>query len=108
MIIPLVILESPYAGDRKQNTLYAQRCMRDSLMRGEAPFISHLLYTQCLEDTVPEDRKLGLEAGWAWIERSDYTIVYDDYGISKGMDGGIKMAETFNHKIEYRKIGKNV
>jgi hypothetical protein len=103
----LVILESPYAGDRKQNTIYAKRCMLDSLMKVEAPFLSHLLYTQCLEDTVPEDRKLGTEAGWAWIKRSDKTVVYKDYGISNGMKEGIARAKKLEHQIEYRKIGKN-
>jgi hypothetical protein len=104
---PIVIIESPYAGDRCVNTKYAQRCMKDSLTRGEAPFLSHLLYTQCLEDTIPEDRKLGMEAGWTFIERSDRTVVYTDYGISSGMKGGIEIAEKFRHPVEYRSIGKN-
>lgn len=104
---PLVIIESPYAGDVKRNEDYAKRCMHDSLMRGEAPFLSHVLYTQCLNDTIPEDRKLGMEAGWAWIKVSDKTIVYEDYGISKGMQEGIDIAKNIGHKVEFRKIGKD-
>ena len=42
----LVIIESPYAGDIEKNVAYARDCVRDSLMRGEAPYASHLLYTQ--------------------------------------------------------------
>ena len=42
----LVILESPFAGDVKRNTAYARAALRDSLLRGEAPIASHLLYTQ--------------------------------------------------------------
>jgi hypothetical protein len=62
-----VILESPYAGDVEANMRYARAAMRDSLMRGEAPFASHLLYTQegVLLDSVPEERTLGIEAGFA-------------------------------------------
>ena len=41
-----VIIESPYAGFVKRNEDYARECLRDSLMRGEAPIASHLLYTQ--------------------------------------------------------------
>ncbi len=104
---PIVIIESPYAGDFKRNEDYARRCMKDSLSRGEAPFISHLLYTQVLNDTIPEDRKLGMEAGFAFIGKSDFTAVYEDYGISGGMEEGIKRAKFVGHTIEYRKIGKN-
>lgn len=42
----LVIVESPYAGDVKTNVAYARAAIRDCLMRGEAPYASHLLYTQ--------------------------------------------------------------
>lgn len=104
---PVVIIESPYAGDFKRNEIYARRCMEDSLLRGEAPFVSHLLYTQVLNDMQPEDRKLGMESGFAFIGRSDYTAVYEDYGISKGMQEGINIAEKFGHKIDRRKIGIN-
>ncbi len=42
----LVILESPYAGHVDANVAYARMAMHDSLLRGEAPIASHLLYTQ--------------------------------------------------------------
>lgn len=42
----IVVLESPYAGDIERNTNYARDCMRDSILRGEAPIASHLIYTQ--------------------------------------------------------------
>lgn len=54
----LVLLESPYAGNVELNVTYARACMRDCLKRGEAPFASHLLYTQpgVLDDLVPNER----------------------------------------------------
>ena len=53
----LVLLESPYAGDIEANLSYARACMRDCFERGEAPFASHLLYTQMgvLDDTIPAE-----------------------------------------------------
>ena len=48
-----VILESPYAGDVERNIEYAKLCMKHSLTMGEAPLLSHLLYTQVLDDTIP-------------------------------------------------------
>lgn len=107
MTKPLVIIESPLAGDVKRNEIYARRCMKDSLDKNEAPFVSHLLYTQVLDDTIPEQRKTGMDAGWEVIRYSEYSVVYEDYGISKGMAGGIKIAEELGHRIEYRTIGKN-
>ena len=104
---PLVIIESRYAGDVERNVAYAKRCMKDSLGRGEVPFASHLLYTQVLDDTQPADRKLGMDAGFEVLSRSDYSVVYTDYGFSEGMKEGIATAENLGHKIEYRSIGEN-
>lgn len=63
-----VILESPYAGDVGANLAYARAALRDSLMRGETPVASHLLYTQTgvLDDSDPAERELGISAGLAW------------------------------------------
>ena len=54
-----VIIESPYAGDVERNVRYARAAMADCLKRGEAPFASHLLYTQegVLDDDIPGERQ---------------------------------------------------
>ena len=104
----LVVIESPFAGDIESNINYARRCMADSLKRGEAPIASHLLYTQpgILEDNNPEERKLGMEAGFAWGELAEATIVYTDRGISSGMKVGIERAELAGRQVVYRSIEK--
>ena len=101
-----VILESPYAGDIETNINYARKCMADSFKRGEAPFASHLLYTQSgiLDDNIPNERSLGIEAGLLWGEIADKTVVYIDLGISKGMEYGINNAIKAGRAIEYREI----
>ena len=82
----LVILESPYAGDVEANVVYARACLLDSLRRGEAPIASHLLYTQVLDDTVPEERALGIAAGLAWrAVPGVLPVFYTDRGWSRGM-----------------------
>src|SRR4029434_4384531 len=103
----LVILESPYAGDVERNTLHARRALKDSLMRGEAPIASHLLYPQVLDDLIPSERLLGIEAGLAWRKVAEVTVVYQDYGISPGMEYGIQLAQERRIPIEYRSIGQN-
>jgi hypothetical protein len=104
-----VIVESPYAGDPveiERNERYARACLADCLQRGEAPFASHLLYTQpgVLRDGVPEERKLGIEAGFAWREVSEVTVVYTNLGITGGMRAGIEDAEAKGRPVVYRHL----
>lgn len=101
---PLVILESPYAGEVQRNTEYARACLLDSLKRGEAPIVSHLLYTQVLDDTKLDERNMGINAGLAWKTVADKQVFYVDYGMSSGMEYGLKYAEEHNIPTEIRRI----
>ena len=114
----LIIIESPYAGtsawpllawvQRLLNVRYARACVRDSLERGEAPIASHLLYTQTgiLRDENPKERQWGIDAGLAWHASADYTAVYEDRGITRGMKYGITFAKDNGQHIEYRRLRK--
>lgn len=100
----LVIVESPYAGNVERNVRYARAAMRDCLLAGEVPFASHLLYTQGLDDLLPEERAIGIEAGLAWGAQADATVVYTDLGISRGMEYGIQHAGRLGRPVEYRSL----
>lgn len=107
----LVILESPYAGDVEANLTFARACMADCFKRGEAPFASHLLYTQLgiLDDTKPEERALGMQAGFEWAKVAvdsvyAYRVVYIDRGISSGMQAGIDHGKSVGQTIVYRRL----
>jgi hypothetical protein len=106
MSIRRVIIESPYAADTpaglEVNKAYARAAMRDSLSRGEAPFASHLLYTQVLDDDVRYERAMGIRIGHAWGEVAHATVVYTDRGISPGMQIGIDDAARAGRTIDYR------
>jgi hypothetical protein len=97
-----VIIESPFAGNVARNKLYARECLLHALKLGEAPFASHLLYTQVLEDLSPEERKMGIEAGFAWGAVADYVAVYVDLGVSEGMQMGVTRALERGLPVEYR------
>lgn len=103
----LVILESPYSGDVEENLRYARACMKDCLSRAEAPFASHLLYTQpgVYDDDIPDERSAGICAGFAWHSVADALVVYTDRGISPGMKCGIEWAQDTGLVIEFRKLG---
>lgn len=66
---------------------YLRACIRDSLMRGEAPFASHAIYTQpgVLDDLIPHERLFGIHAGFAWRRFASCTALYVDLGLSQGM-----------------------
>tara|TARA_R100000700_G_scaffold37173_2_gene47099 strand:+ start:269 stop:595 length:327 start_codon:yes stop_codon:yes gene_type:complete len=100
----LVIIESPYKGNVKSNVAYARKCMSDSLLRGESPFASHLLYTQVLDDTKEIERLTGMSRAFKWYRHADLMAVYIDKGISSGMQKGMEIAEKIGIKIEYRKL----
>jgi len=103
----LVSIESPYAGDTERNITYAKRAMLDSIERDEAPFASHLLYPQVLDDNDMFQRETGFACSFAWIQWADYLAVYTDYGISPGMQRAIDYAYEIEVAVFYRTIGPN-
>lgn len=94
-----VIIESPYAGYVDRNLAYARCCLLDSLKRGEAPIASHLLYTQVLDDTIPEEREQGINAGLEWRLVARGAVFYIDFGYSSGMEAALKVYDY--EKIPY-------
>ncbi len=107
----MVIVESPFKGENATeeaiHVAYARACMYDCLTRhNEFPFASHLLYTQpgILDDNIPEERELGIQAGFALRDLADATVVYKDFGITRGMGYGIEHARNAGRLIEERNL----
>lgn len=104
----LVIIESPFRADtiERQNTniTYALLAVRDSILRGESPHASHLLYPGALNDTNPGERDLGIRCGYAWWRAASTVCFYTDLGWSEGMLKAKRRAKTMSIKIEERSI----
>jgi len=102
-----VVIESPYAGEIIENVEYAKRAMLDCFKREEAPFASHLLYTQkgLLKDDSEKDRELGIGAGVEWGFVANKAVVYYDLGISDGMQHAINLYLKRDMRVEFRSIG---
>jgi hypothetical protein len=96
-----VVIESPLNDVTEEliqeNLHYARRCLLDSLRRGEAPYASHVLFhhKDLLNDLRPDERRLGMEAGFTWGKEAELVAVYTDRGISRGMQAGI---DTYRHR----------
>lgn len=102
------VLESPYAGDTARNIEYAQKCMHDMLVNhNEAPYASHLLYTQpnVLDDNVKHERTLGIYAGFAWKHLDGVkTVFYTDLGMSGGMQLALDYCRDNDLPYEFRRL----
>ena len=85
---------------------YLRAALHDCLMRGEAPFASHAIYTLpgVLRDEDPAEREHGIQAGFAWGAVAERVVVYTDFGISQGMQQGINRALARDLPVEYRTI----
>lgn len=100
-----VIVESPFAGGFA-NVKYSRECLKDCLARQESPYASHLLYTQkgVLDDTLPDERRIGIQAANQWLEVTDIVAVYMDLGVTRGMLIGVMKAARLGKPIHLRWI----
>lgn len=111
-----VIIESPFAGPTTAvidlHREYLRACMRDALLRGEAPYASHGLYTQpgVLKDTDPAEREHGIQAGYAvgdaLIKANPHTrvAVCVDLGLSGGMQAAReRYSDLFGESVIVRR-----
>lgn len=103
-----VIIESPYKGktpfERARNERYLLECIRDSALRGEAPYASHRMMVASLDEDMEEDREIGIECGYAWWDAATLIVFYTDLGWSTGMRHAYKKATHANKPIAVRRI----
>lgn len=106
-----VVIESPYAAKTEDgillNEAYGELCMHDCLVNfNESPYASHLLYTRplVLRDEVPEDRKLGIQAGFFWRDVAEKTVFYTDLGMTDGMVEGLEDCKKKGKPYNIRRL----
>lgn len=87
-----------------ENQRYLRAAILDSLRRGEAPYASHGFFPQVLDDDLPAERRLGMEAGFAWGAKADLVAVYWDLGVSLEMEAGLERVRARGGSVEWRKI----
>ncbi len=105
---PMTLIESPFsAPDERElvrNVYYAMLVAHDSLERGEAPYASHLFFTQMLDDNDAHERELGINAGLDIGKLAVRSAIYLDLGVSRGMEYGIESAKNARRAIEERRL----
>lgn len=94
----LTIIETPYDGN-PDDERYLLACLRDSLLRGEAPLVLR---------SVTHELEEGPEAERAWRRAATQTVFYMDLGFSDGMNTvleGIHKDHRRESEVHFRRIG---
>jgi hypothetical protein len=94
-----VFVCSACRGDVAANVEVARAACREVLRVGDAPFAPHLLYPDLLDDDVPAERALGMEAGRRWLAMSHEVLVVGE--VTAGMREEIATAEALGIPVRY-------
>lgn len=87
----LVYICSPLRGEPEKNIAKANEYAREEAMKGNCAIAPHCVFTQFLNDEVPDERWLGQEMVKALLCRCDELLVCGSI-ISEGMREEIKIA----------------
>lgn len=91
----LVYICSPLRGDYVTNTENAKNYCRVAMMHipGVIPLAPHIYFPRFLYDTDEEERKLGMSAGIALLDKCDELWVFGIENPSEGMRAEIEHAK---------------
>lgn len=107
----LVYICSLYAGDVAENVRRARKYSRFAVNQHCIPIAPHLLFPQFLDDTVPDERELGLSFGNVLMSKCAEVWVFGKT-LSPGMTTEMIRAKQKNQRIRYfsdecREVSKN-
>lgn len=101
-----VYIASPLRGDIETNVRRANGYCRFAAKQGVIPIAPHAMFAGFLDDTIPEERQIGIDMGLELLKLCDEVWVFGDR-ISEGMFAEIKSAlelgiqvSNFNEKCE--------
>ncbi len=101
---PLVYICSPFAGDIECNINNARRYCAFAVRQGTIPIAPHLLFPQFLDDSDPEDRKLGLLFGKILLDRCEEVWTFGGR-VTTGMAAELERAKRRGIPIKYYDAG---
>lgn len=102
---PKVYVASKYAGDVEKNVAAAVGYCKYVINQDMIPVASHLLYPQMLDDSIPEERELGLMFGLSLLAICDEVWCFGDVSSSVGVQQEIVEAKKLGKKVRYLKEG---
>ncbi|MEL7635421.1 MAG: DUF4406 domain-containing protein [Sporomusa sphaeroides] len=91
---------SPLRGDIETNVRRAHGYCRFVIHQGALPLAPHAIFTAFLDDTIPQERQLGMALGMELLKRSDELWVFGKR-ISEGMLAEIEAATACSLQVHY-------
>lgn len=107
LVHPVVFIETPLRSSEPgldKRLEFAQAAMFDSIQRGEAPILTHLLWPAVMNDHDPEEREQALRMCRDVRKRCHKVVFYVGMGVSPGMARGMLEALEDGIKVEVRMI----
>lgn len=99
-----VFVASPWraevAAGRAANRARALAACREAVCAGHAPFASHLLFPQFLDDADPAERAAGMRAGLAFVAACEEVWVYGP--VTEGMAAEIAEARRLGIPVVFK------
>lgn len=95
----LAYICSPCRGDYEKNIIKAQEYCCEAMNDGLLPLAPHVYFTQFVDDTNPEERKLGLRCGLQLLRHCQLIRVYG-CEVSAGMYDEIQLAGVLDIEIQ--------
>ena len=99
-----VYICAPLSGNVAENIERAKRYSEYALRCGAAPVTPHF-YALCLDDSIPTEREMGINAGLSLLWFCDEVWVFSDQP-TDGMRAKIKLAHNLNIKVRIIKEQK--
>lgn len=97
---PIIYICSPYSGDIANNIIQARRYSKFAVDEGFLPITPHLLYTQFMNDSNPDEREIGMQMGLVLLTKCCEVWVFGER-ISSGMQREIRKAQNRGIQIRY-------
>lgn len=105
---PIVYICSPFSGDVEGNVKAAQGYSRYAVDMGYIPIAPHLLFPQFLDDSLEEERELGMFMGLVLLTKCKELWAFGEY-VSEGMEQEIRKAEARNLPVRrFTPLGEEV
>lgn len=91
---------SPYHGEMEANRQNAVRYCAYAQKHGVVPLAPHTIFTQYLDDNIPQQREEGLQMGLELLKRCNEIWVCGNT-VSQGMRQEIKFARDLQIPVKY-------
>ena len=91
---------SPLKGDLERNIRKANGYCRFAVKHSVVPIAPHAMFTGFLDDTIPEEREIGLSLGLEILKHCNEVWTFGSR-ISEGMLAEMEVAKELNIPIRY-------